>query len=301
MTTQPAQSILIIEDEKLYCQLAVTILQGNHRHIANTAREGLEMFERLKPDITFLDIGLPDANGIDILAVMKRLQPEAFIVILTASHLAEDVQRAKHFGAAGYIVKPFTTGKVRAYLDLYNDYVRKLQSLNIDALEALYRECFDKAESIQLQFDAKPAAPESHISRRNQMLHHWAILYVDDDVDQAERIQRRIEQAGCNIHLAYSAQEALQAVARSEYHMLFISQELQEMNGIALAHELRRAEYQMPLVMVTDDPSLIDDPSHRILHLSGYLLRPLKYNTIISSIHAVIDQSIEQESERYIS
>ncbi len=303
MNSPSPQTILIIEDEKLYCKLAVNILQGNSRHVAMSAREGLALFERLKPDITFLDIGLPDANGIEVLGVMKRLYPEAFIVILTASRLADDVQRAKHFGAAGYIVKPFTSGKVRAYLDLHHDYMRQLQQLDVQALEAMYRECFDKADSIQLAFDAKEplGEAEQHNIQKHALLKQWALLYIDEDVDQATRIQHRIAQAGCNIQIATSPADALRAVALSDYQMLFIRQEMKAMRGIALAHELRRCDYNMPIVMVSDDPSLAGDPAHRILQLSGFLLQPLKYNTILHCISDVIAAHIQAESERYIS
>jgi DNA-binding NarL/FixJ family response regulator len=72
---------------------------------ASSGRDGLERFRQHRPDITLMDLRLPDMNGIDTMAAIRTEFPEARIIILTTFEGDVEIQRALEAGARGYLLK----------------------------------------------------------------------------------------------------------------------------------------------------------------------------------------------------
>jgi two-component system chemotaxis response regulator CheY len=115
-------SILVIEDNEMFRALAIEMLSGNYTIAAKDAAEGLDKYKTHNPDITFLDIGLPDKNGHEILDEILKINPQAFVVMLTASNVQKDVQESLKRGAKGYIIKPFSRKKLKDLIDKYRSH-----------------------------------------------------------------------------------------------------------------------------------------------------------------------------------
>lgn len=72
---------------------------------ASTGCEALEMFRQHKPDVTLMDLRLPDMSGIDALIAIRAESPEARVVMLTTFDGDVEIQRALKAGARGYLLK----------------------------------------------------------------------------------------------------------------------------------------------------------------------------------------------------
>jgi len=72
---------------------------------AENGRQAIELFGRFLPDVTLLDIRMPDISGIDVLAKIRADHPEARIIMLTTSDMEEDIYHAVQSGAKGYLLK----------------------------------------------------------------------------------------------------------------------------------------------------------------------------------------------------
>jgi DNA-binding NarL/FixJ family response regulator len=72
---------------------------------AGTGKDAIAMFERHSPDITLLDLKLPDMNGIDVLHAMHQSHPDARIIVLTTYLADSQALRALKAGAQGYLLK----------------------------------------------------------------------------------------------------------------------------------------------------------------------------------------------------
>ena len=72
---------------------------------ASNGRDGLERFREHKPDVTLMDLRLPDMNGIDVMIAIRTEFPEARIVILTTFEGDVEIHRALEAGARGYLLK----------------------------------------------------------------------------------------------------------------------------------------------------------------------------------------------------
>jgi len=107
----PRAQLLYIEDNRVNQQIVQQALEGwpeVQLHLAGTATEGLRMAQAISPDLILLDMLLPDADGLDVLA---RLQADPAlralkVVALSASAMPEEVERARAGGALEYWTKP---------------------------------------------------------------------------------------------------------------------------------------------------------------------------------------------------
>ncbi|HYV82350.1 MAG TPA: response regulator transcription factor [Pyrinomonadaceae bacterium] len=72
---------------------------------AATGGEAIQRFKEHVPDVTLLDLRLPDMSGIDVLIAIRSEFPEARLVMLTTFEGDVEVQRALQAGARGYLLK----------------------------------------------------------------------------------------------------------------------------------------------------------------------------------------------------
>ncbi|HEU4765746.1 MAG TPA: response regulator transcription factor [Pyrinomonadaceae bacterium] len=72
---------------------------------ASTGAEALQLFKQHVPDVTLLDLRLPDMSGIDILIAIRSEFPEARVIILTTFEGDVEIHRALQAGARGYLLK----------------------------------------------------------------------------------------------------------------------------------------------------------------------------------------------------
>lgn len=108
-------TILVIDDEQPICRLLEIALQAQHFRVrtAYTGREGLISAAMHPPDLVLLDLGLPDADGQDVLLQLREWYRQP-VLILSARGDEADIIRALDGGANDYLVKPFRSGELLA-------------------------------------------------------------------------------------------------------------------------------------------------------------------------------------------
>jgi two-component system chemotaxis response regulator CheY len=114
--------ILLIEDNDIFLNIVSELLDGHEVVGKKTAKEGLSGYKKFKPDIVFLDIALPDGNGHDLLTKIRKLNKNAYVIMMTASRLKEDILQSMEEGAQGYVVKPFSSEMLSECLKEYYEY-----------------------------------------------------------------------------------------------------------------------------------------------------------------------------------
>ena len=109
------ENILIIDDEVQIRRLLEITLSANGFTIseASTGKEGLIMAATGQPVLIILDLGLPDADGLDILIKLREWYQKP-IIILSVRSSEEDIVKALDKGANDYLTKPFRTGELLA-------------------------------------------------------------------------------------------------------------------------------------------------------------------------------------------
>src|SRR6266446_8580003 len=72
---------------------------------ASNGREGIEAFRALRPDVTLMDLRLPDLSGLDVMIAIRSEFPDARVIVLTTCEGDVEVLRALKAGARGYLLK----------------------------------------------------------------------------------------------------------------------------------------------------------------------------------------------------
>src|SRR2546423_12035468 len=72
---------------------------------AATGSEAIQLFRQHQPDVTLLDLRLPDMSGIDVLIALRSEFPEARVIMLTTFEGDVDIRRSLEAGARGYMLK----------------------------------------------------------------------------------------------------------------------------------------------------------------------------------------------------
>jgi DNA-binding NtrC family response regulator len=109
-------SVLIIDDEAAIRESLQTLLEmdGYTTETAESGKEGLTRAGEKPFDLILLDVALPDANGIDLLAELRQRDPNLPVIIITAYGTVENAVRAMQSGAANFVQKPWDNEKLLA-------------------------------------------------------------------------------------------------------------------------------------------------------------------------------------------
>lgn len=110
-----AKKILIVDDAGMMRMMIKEILTKNGYEVAGEARnvrEAVEKYAVLKPGLVTMDIAMPDLNGIDGVKAIRRIDPDANIIMCSAKSERDMVMEAIRAGAKGFIVKPFKAAQI---------------------------------------------------------------------------------------------------------------------------------------------------------------------------------------------
>ena len=107
--------VLIADDEQTMRTLLADLLRQEGCKVVARAVNGIEAFEfykSKKPDIIFLDINMPEEDGIDTLKRIREEDKETFVCMVSADAYPETVKRAVSQGVSGFVVKPLSQSRV---------------------------------------------------------------------------------------------------------------------------------------------------------------------------------------------
>ncbi len=102
--------ILIVDDSRTSRKMLRNILESNGHEIIDEAvngQEGVQKFQALKPDVVTLDITMPVVDGVEALKMIKALDPESKVVMVTAAGQKSKMIECIKAGANEFLTKPF--------------------------------------------------------------------------------------------------------------------------------------------------------------------------------------------------
>ncbi|MEF9438310.1 MAG: response regulator [Candidatus Mariimomonas ferrooxydans] len=113
----PKKKILIADDSQQIRKSLREILEINQYDVIGEAGNGLEAIDMYKslspePDIVLLDIIMPQLGGIETLRILKSVNSDIRVVMVSALDSLDRVQECMKAGAKHYILKPFDENKV---------------------------------------------------------------------------------------------------------------------------------------------------------------------------------------------
>lgn len=109
--------VLVVEDDVVTRRVVSGLFKNDYALItAQNAHEAVADYMLYAPDIVFLDIGLPDRSGMDVLQEIVACDSDAYVVMVSSSSHLDTMISAINAGAAGFIAKPFQRDRMRSYI-----------------------------------------------------------------------------------------------------------------------------------------------------------------------------------------
>ena len=109
MTTSERIRVLIVDDHPLLSEGLATVIQNQPDMLpvglASSGREAIQRFDECRPDLTLMDLRLPDMSGIDAMIAIRLKFSQARFIILTTFAGDAEIQRALEAGARAYVLK----------------------------------------------------------------------------------------------------------------------------------------------------------------------------------------------------
>lgn len=282
--------VLVVDDDPAYRRLAQDSLVGHEKWIAGTAREGLDMFSLYHPDICFLDLSLPDDNGLEMLLEIRDEMPEAYVVMLTSSRLTEDVSLAQRCAANGYITKPFSRKQLRESCEACVRHWKRIDDMNEIEHTAFRRRM--RREVAEMQKVLHTPTPEAQAALR-ELMPRWKIL-VAGAGEQAGEWMAVLKEAGCTVTHAKSGGEALTRLTEQPHRLLLSEETLPDMDASELLYRLRVNALALPAIVVVDADWKQNQTKWRKVGANRVLLAPLPEERLRMMVEKEIARSLHE-------
>src|SRR5579864_1987617 len=121
--------LLVIDDDPANIKFVRFILanEGLEIHSANSPKSGMELIQRLRPQIVLLDLVMPGVQGIEMLQKILEFDPGIDVILMTGYYSTESAVEAIQKGAADYFPKPFSPDKLREKINQIQEVSKKRQ------------------------------------------------------------------------------------------------------------------------------------------------------------------------------
>jgi DNA-binding NarL/FixJ family response regulator len=102
-------TVLCVDDHAIVREGVVSLVEGDPDlkvvGEAESGEQAIAAFRETRPDVTVMDLRLPDRDGVDVIKELRKDFPHARFVVLTSSEGDMDMRRAMEAGAQAYVIK----------------------------------------------------------------------------------------------------------------------------------------------------------------------------------------------------
>ncbi|MBM3292948.1 MAG: sigma-54-dependent Fis family transcriptional regulator [Candidatus Aminicenantes bacterium] len=194
-----SDAILIIDDEPVIRDVLGQLLasEGYDVAAASSGEEGLQSYGLRRPDLVLLDLLMPGLDGIEVLKVLKRQNPRALVIIITAYASVESAIEAMKIGAYDYVQKPFKHDELLLTIRRALEH-KSLQDENLRLRDALQRKygfsnLIGRSQAMEKVFELIRAAAPTRST----------ILVEGESGTGKELVARAIHQSSNRAHLPF--------------------------------------------------------------------------------------------------
>ncbi|MEG2708206.1 MAG: response regulator [Vagococcus sp.] len=120
------KTVLVVDDAVFMRMKLKDVLEKNNYHVIAEAKNGVEAiasYKAKRPDFVLMDIVMPEMDGMEALKRIRKLDPDAKVIICSAIGQQNIVLEAVREGAIDFIVKPFEDDRLIKSLDQFSNRV----------------------------------------------------------------------------------------------------------------------------------------------------------------------------------
>ncbi len=122
---------MVVEDEAVANELLSSTFKNFFSEVTSAfdGKEALKLYEEKTPDIIFVDIIMPEMDGIELSRRIKEINPSQIIIVISASNDIQKISESIEIGVNSFIQKPIDTKKIIELLDNITALVNKKKKI----------------------------------------------------------------------------------------------------------------------------------------------------------------------------
>lgn len=205
--------ILVVDDEKVVRDFLTRLLsmEASLVKTAENAQQAIEEAKRSSFDCFFLDIRMPEMNGVELLEQLKKIAPESKYIMMTGYAVEDLLEKAKKMGVFASIKKPFDINQIL---------------------------------SLVKNIEAKPSpGAAARLGMR--------ILVVDDDKNVLDFFNNLLKEDFYALKTLDSGKDALHAAGNEDFDLIFLDLVLKDMSGIDLYLKIKEIRPEAAILLMT--------------------------------------------------
>jgi PAS domain S-box-containing protein len=255
---------LLIVDDNLTNRRILTLQTrawGMHPRDTSDPKEALKWVKRGDPfDLIILDYHMPGMDGIELSGEIRKVTevPQVLFSSISAREIA--LEKGQF---AAYLMKPLKP------------------SVLLDTLMNLFA---DQARQIEPESDSQKVKLDDQIAKNLPL----RILLVEDNAVNQKLALRLLEQMGYRADLAGNGLEALQAIGRQKYDVVFMDVQMPEMDGLEASRRIcaRWARGERPYIIAMTANAMQGD-RERCLEagMDDYVSKPIRVNELVAALN----------------
>jgi len=120
MSLRENLNVIVVDDDYNTVEVFTEFLELSKVKVIGKGydgKDGVNLYKKLRPDIVFLDVMMPDYDGFYALENIKKINPNALVVMITADLTIETEIKLKNMKATSVVYKPFDIQQIIEIID----------------------------------------------------------------------------------------------------------------------------------------------------------------------------------------
>jgi DNA-binding response OmpR family regulator len=206
--------VLVVDDEKDFCDSISNILnrQGYSVLVANSGLDAIQKVKSEHPQLILLDILMPDMDGIETLKEIRRIDPQAFITMVTVVKDSHTTKETLRLGAVNYMTKPLDLTLLKKSIQVWaaQAEVKQVKENDIVAFDFDEQKCKTVIEVFSKKgYNIKSLEKPEDVQALRDQTSHLAIVRADLLGENSLEIIRSVKRDFAHMPLAVTLKSGL--------------------------------------------------------------------------------------------
>ncbi len=280
--------ILVAEDNQVNQQVATGLITklGHRVDIAANGREAVEAICNLPYDLILMDVQMPEMDGFEATAAIRRLnggRADVPIIAMTANAMEGDPQKCLAAGMDDYIAKPVDRRKLANAIGYWS--ARRSGGAELAP-----------AAVVEAVPEPMPQPVPEPVAEPKQD-HRRAILVVEDDPISRRILAGLLKEEGRDIDTAVNGTEAVEAAKRRPYDAILMDIQMPEMDGFAATRAIRALPTPSgatPVIAMTADADLLQGEEWRDCGMIDFVTKPINRKQVNEKLEHWTSQTVDK-------
>jgi len=271
--------VLVVEDNKVNQVLAKNILK-KHKFSYEVADDGLIAVEKVKNekfDIIFMDLHMPNMDGLVATVEIRKFNKEIPIIALTAAALIGVREKCITAGMNDFISKPFDAYQ---FISTIYSYISDLLKIDTSKNKEIKPTKKDKSKPIK-EITKKKNVEKDNIKAK-------ILVFEDNKINQI-LIKKILIKENYYVDVAENGKIGLEKYNISDYNLIFTDMHMPEMDGIETSLEIRKLNTEIPIIALSGSVKEEEKDKCFEVGMNDFLSKPYSREKLLDMIKKYIN------------